>query len=315
MDASTDLVPADVAPPETAVDDPRVGHLLGKDAGSADVVLVGFPSDEGVRLNGGRPGAAGGPAAIRRRLYALTPDARCHDAFAAVLARTVDLGDVPVTGDVARDQERLGAVLAPHLARGARGVVLGGGHETTYGHFLGYVRAGADVAILNWDAHADVRPPKGRRPHSGSSFRLALEHPSDRCTGYAVAGLQPHSTARAHLRYVEARGGRFFWAEDCTPEMVDGLYEALPGRTLVTFDLDAVDQSVAPGVSAPAAGGLGVDAWLHAAEAAGRSDRVASVDVVECNPRLDVDNRTARLAALTVWHVLRGCALRAYRGG
>ena len=52
----------DVILPTTADDDPRLGHLLGTRlaGGTAPrVVLVGFPSDEGVHRNGGRVGAAG----------------------------------------------------------------------------------------------------------------------------------------------------------------------------------------------------------------------------------------------------------------
>lgn len=72
------------------------------------------------------------------------------------------------------------------------------------------------------------------------------------------------------------------------------------------FDLDAVDQAQAPGVSAPAGGDLDRDLWLHAAYWAGRCQNVTSTDVVELNPRADVDNRTARLATLTVMEILRG---------
>ena len=79
---------------------------------------------------------------------------------------------------------------------------------------------------------------------------------------------------------------------------------------MVTFDLDAVDQAQAPGVSAPAVNGLDQELWLHAAYRTGRCPQVTSVDVVELNPRVDVDDRTARLAALTVMAVLRGLSDR-----
>jgi Arginase family len=50
--------------------------------------------------------------------------------------------------------------------------------------------------------------------------------------------------------------------------------------------------------------------WLAAAEAAGAKPLVRSADVVELNPAYDLDGRTARLAALTVWRLLRGVASR-----
>ncbi|MDX1530456.1 MAG: formimidoylglutamase [Rhodothermales bacterium] len=305
-------MPSPATAPETSEDDPRLGRWLARqrNADGARVVVVGFPSDEGVRRNGGRPGAADGPAAIREALYKLTPDAEHPQRFGHLLDQTADLGDVRVTGDVEGDQERLGAVLGPLLEANTIPVVLGGGHETTYGHFLGYVAARRDTAVLNWDAHLDVRAVGEAGGHSGSPFRQALEHPSGRCRRYVAAGLQPHGVAATHLTYVRQRGGRCVWRGDLDTARVGDLVGGLTGSTLATFDLDAVEAAAAPGVSAPNPSGLPVDVWLRAAYGCGRSLRVGSMDVVELNPRFDVDSRTARLAALTVWWFLKGVADR-----
>jgi formiminoglutamase len=64
---------------------------------------------------------------------------------------------VVISGDVDADQRRLAEVLKPYIELGCFCVVFGGGHETSYGHFLGYARAGRTVEIVNWDAHANVR--------------------------------------------------------------------------------------------------------------------------------------------------------------
>ena len=290
-------------------DDPRLGDWLAHAPLSGDtrVALVGFPSDEGVRRNGGRPGAAEAPAAIREALFRMTPDARDAGPFTALLDRTADLGDVDVTGDLEADQARLGDVVGALLQRAVVPIVLGGGHETAFGHFLGYVAAGRPVYALNWDAHADVRPLTDGRSHSGSPFRQMLDHESGRCAGYTVAGLLPWRVAAAHAERVRQRG-ELVWAGDLTEARADALVAALDGPALASFDLDAVD--AAPGVSAPGVGGLPVAVWLRAAEACGRSPHVRSVDVVELNPAHDVGGRSAVLAALTVWHVLRGLAHR-----
>jgi formiminoglutamase len=105
----TQLTPPDVALPHTAADDPRVGHLFGTRLTSSDqpdVVIVGFPSDEGVRRNGGRVGAARGTAAIRAALYRMAPDAR-SERLEQLLSRSRDLGDLPISGDVETDQRQL----------------------------------------------------------------------------------------------------------------------------------------------------------------------------------------------------------------
>src|SRR3954470_7253084 len=119
-------------------DDPRLGELLGRSltaGGPARVALIGFPTDEGVRRNRGRPGAAAAPAEIRRALARLVPDARAGQAFLDVVEQTRDLGDVPISGELARDQDRLAEVVAAELEAGAFPIVIGGGHETAFGHF------------------------------------------------------------------------------------------------------------------------------------------------------------------------------------
>jgi formiminoglutamase len=299
--------------PPTAPDDLRIGQLLARELGAGDearVALVGFPSDEGVRRNGGRTGAAQGPAAIRQWLYRLPPDARAPERFAQLVGHMRDLGDLETTGELDRDQEALGELLAPLLAARTFVIVLGGGHETTFGHFLGYARAEQDVAILNWDAHADVREPKDGQGHSGSPFRQALEHQSGRCRSYTVAGLLPHAVAEAHANWVEATGGAVWWNDLLDEERVRAIYSGRTGNALVSFDLDALDNAFAPGVSAPAVGGMQPPLWFLAAYLAGVTHAVTSADVVELSPPLDRDSQTAKLAAVTVWHILRGLATR-----
>lgn len=309
------FTPPAVEPPATAPGDPRVGRLLGSGLAPGEApraVLAGFPTDEGVRRNGGRPGAAEGPGAIRRALYRMTPDARGHGAHAALLGKTLDAGDLRVTGDLEADQAALGEAVAGWLAAGSFVLLLGGGHETAYGHFLGYARAGLRPEILNLDAHPDVRDLKEGKGHSGSPFRQALLHPSGACRRYRVAGLQPQSAAREHVAWLEGRGGeaRFAAGRDGDEPGLEALLAELSAPALVSFDLDALDQAFAPGVSAPAARGLWPGPWLAAARRAGRSAAVTSADLCELCPPHDVGGRTARLAALTAWEILRGLAER-----
>jgi len=303
----------DVILPVTGPDDPRIGHLLGTHLTEGDVpraVLIGFPSDEGVHRNGGRVGAAGAPDEIRRMLFRLTPDPERYEESVDLLEHTLDLGNLVLSDDVEADQELLGRTLGPHLAAGAFVIVLGGGHETSFGHFRGYVESGERVAILNWDSHPDVRDLEGGLGHAGSAFRQAVLDPSGACRQFVAAGLLPQVVARSHLEFLAAHGARFVWRRDLSHARIDEVYGSLEGPAFVSFDLDAVDQSVAPGSSSPAVGGIPSDLWLHAAYRAGRTRAVRSCDVVEMNPVYDRDNAAARLAAVTVWNVLRGLVER-----
>src|SRR5262245_36867287 len=164
-------------------DDPRLGEIIEVWKGDPAVitpgraVLIGFPQDEGVRRNHGRPGAAEAPHEIRQRLFRLTP----HDGYTntdLTANPPLDLGDVRIQGTLEETQQALGEVVAAVLGRGAVPIVLGGGHETAFGHYLGYAALQRQVGVINIDAHLDVRPCAEGRGTSGTPFRQAMEHPS-----------------------------------------------------------------------------------------------------------------------------------------
>ncbi|MBN2732519.1 MAG: formimidoylglutamase [Balneolaceae bacterium] len=300
--------------PEPDDEDPRIGHLLGKKLSgnsSPRAVIVGFPSDEGVRRNGGRPGAADAPLEIRKMLYKMTPDAESGEPFKGLIEHTNDIGDVEVLDDVEADQEVLGNIVAGYLEQEVVPIIMGGGHETAFGHFLGYAKAQLETAIFNLDAHTDVRPLKNGQAHSGSPFRQAMEHESGCCSKYLVAGLQPNAVAESHLHFIDHHSGQYHFKDATNITTISGLFHAHDaGRLMVTFDMDAVDQAFAPGVSAPCGNGVQPDLWLTAAYLAGRNEKVTSFDVSEVNPKYDRDHQAARLAALTIWHFLLGLSQR-----
>jgi formiminoglutamase len=306
-------------------DDPRLGeHVEFWREGAPPLrpgrpVLVGFPQDEGVRRNQGRQGAAAAPAAIRHWLYRLTPwDAAKGTNLAAL--DLLDLGDVRITGTLEESQQALAEVVAAILTAGSVPIVLGGGHETAYGHYLGYVFAGREVAIINLDAHLDVRPLVDGRGHSGAPFRQALEHPTQPLRGdrYVCLGAQPFAVSREHQTYVQDKGGIIRWASRSDlRHVLNAIFRnkckrlAADGCSVyVTLDSDVVRQADVPGVSAPNPLGLSGHVVAACAAAIGETAAVSSFDLVEINPSFDRDGQSARWAALTIWHFLSGLARR-----
>jgi formiminoglutamase len=200
-------------------------------------------------------------------------------------------------------------------------VVLGGGHETAYGHYLGYVaarRRRRPVAIVNLDAHLDLRPTAGGLGHSGSPFRQAMEHPEFPLAGenYVCLGAQPGAVSFDHWRYARDRGCVVRWADSLRRSLVrkwmrerDRL-AAAGCQIYVSVDADAVQLSDVPAVSAPNPLGLSGERVAACAQVAGASPEVSSFDLVEINPSLDRDGQSTRWAALVVWNFLVGLALR-----
>lgn len=134
-----------------------------------DIALLGFACDEGVRRNKGRTGAADGPATLRRALANMASH-QGHD-------RCVDMGTISVDGEqLEAAHQALREAVADCQRAGKRTLVLGGGHETAFGHGAGVLDAfpGEKVGIINLDAHLDLR--FADCASSGTPFRqLALE--------------------------------------------------------------------------------------------------------------------------------------------
>ncbi len=270
-----------------------------------------------MRRNAGRVGAAQAPTEIRRWLAKLTP----YDPISETdLTRVppLDAGNIRISGSLEETQQALGEVVAGIMQTGAVPIVLGGGHETAYGVYLGYVLAQKPAAIVNLDAHLDVRPCAEGRGNSGTPFRQALEHatmplPAGR---YVCLGLQGHAVSQQHLEFARQRGCVLAWREECAGQLAER-FSAELGRLAneqcqvhVTVDADAVDARAVPGVSAPNVLGLDAAEVIACARRAGEAPGVASFDVVEINPVFDRDGESARWAALLVWNFLVGLARR-----
>lgn len=277
-----------------------------------DVAVVGFCSDEGVRRNQGRPGAAGGPAAIRAALAHLAAPRRADGTVLSL----VDLGDVVVRdGDLEGGHDLLAAAVRRIVDRGTLAVVLGGGHEVAYGTYLGVSssrRAGTPVrhGVFNLDAHFDLR--HAERPSSGTPFRqmFTRQHALGRELRYAVAGISPASNTRVLFDTAERLGVAVLPDDACDPQACRHFVaEFLDQVDLVhlTIDLDVLPASAAPGVSAPAGFGVEVSLVREMARAIARSGKLTAVEVAELNPLFDIDQRTARLAARLVDEIVRSC--------
>ena len=187
--------------------------------------------------------------------------------------------------------------------------------------------AGGGVSGLggvNIDPHLDVREEVG----SGMPFRRLIERGVLEGSRYTTLGAGRFSNSGEHVRWLRARGGRVVTLE-AARGVVPGqagadlwgarVEESLRrGRLLgdgcepgfVSFDLDALDGSVGPGVSAVNAHGLTAAEAVAAAELVGEAPGGVHFDVMELCPEFDVDARTARLAAQLAARFIAGACAR-----
>lgn len=287
--------------------DPRLGDVIGIGAAAyaaADIAIVGCPQDEGVRRNRGRPGAALAPDAIRSALMRLS--------IAGLEGlRIVDLGDVMIAGTLEEIHDRLHTLARTIVADGKRLVSLGGGNDISFADCGGLAAAAGSVLAFNIDAHLDVRADTPR--NSGTPYRQLLEAGLVRPEAFYEIGAQPFANSAIYGAYLRDRGATIIPLDELRQRGIAAtlqqiLHQRQEPAIFWGFDLDVVNAAEAPGVSAPNPLGMSGAELCHIAALAGADYRSKIIEISEVNPAFDSDGRTARLAAVAIWHFLVGMA-------
>jgi formimidoylglutamase len=273
-------------------------------AQGCQIALLGLADDLGVKLNNGRPGAKEGPRAFREALskYGVA-DPHGYD-----WPTVFDAGDIIPAEGGAEDalhetHRRVTAATKAILDLGLFPIAIGGGHDLTFPFVRGVIewhREKKSESIehgIYYDAHLDVRETVG----SGMPFRKLIE---DCCVKHLVLhGINPFANSRAHVDWFVAHGGRIRnWDAPPRPERLPPFF--------LSLDLDVLDASIAPGVSAINPSGAKMKVTQYALRRSAMAPGLRCFDIMELNPRFDIDHRTARVAAHLFLTFLRGYAQR-----
>lgn len=266
--------------------------------------IVGFICDEGVRRNQGRLGAAHGPNALREALASLpwTFSEGQH---------VVDVGNIVCLNQALEEaQHELAEIVEILRNKNMKCIILGGGHETLYGHYLG-IRASlqkdAKIGIINIDAHFDLRSYEVQ-PSSGTMFRQILEQ--DPHTDYFVLGIQRYGNTKELFEKARELHVDYVLENDLTAnnqmQIINQLQHFMDNHdtVLLTLCMDVLNAAFAPGVSAPSPFGLEPTTVRSIIQKVTSHPHTHSFDICEVNPSLDENGRTVKLGAYFVYEAL-----------
>ena len=284
-------------------------NALSAREGKKQVIFIGFASDEGVRRNQGRVGAASGPYSLRKACSNLP----VH--FSSQL-QLLDTGNITtINGELEKAQGYLVEAISIIKKNEGFPIVLGGGHALVKGHYDGLRQASGKerIGIINFDAHFDLRSATESGPNSGTSFseiaqqNKALGLPFD----YLAIGIQRSANSKWLFEKAAATGTNYILADAINGlqinETIDQItsFAAEMDMLYLSFDLDVFSSAIAPGVSAPTAAGIFYDGYFRRLLAACfETGKVCSIDIAELNPVYDLDNRTAKLGAQIIFDCL-----------
>ncbi|WP_221091476.1 arginase [Deinococcus aquaedulcis] len=284
-----------------------------------NVALLGIPMD----LGAGRRGVDMGPSALR--------NAHLAGALRALGHAVTDLGDVgvalpesvdkliegglvfltPIQEACAAAAERV-AALGPDVFP----LTIGGDHSvsmgTVTGNALRLAPGGGRLGLIWVDAHTDYNTPDSSP--SGNIHGMPVAHLTGlgdtRLTGLGGGWhMRPEDIVMIGIRSVDPHerellreaGIKAYTMKDVDQLGITRIHEETLERLSgvqglhVSFDADALDPAVCPGVGTPVPGGLTYREGHLLMELLSESGRVTSMDIVEVNPILDAHNQTAEV--------------------
>ncbi len=286
------------------------------------IAVIGAPLD----LGAGRRGVDMGPSAIRvadlqQRLGRLSYIVEDHGNVAVEQAESRDSGNphARYLPEIAESCRRIAAAVEKAANAGKFPLVLGGDHSAAAGTVSGiarhFRRKKQSLGMIWIDAHADMNTPESSMTGNvhGMPFACVMGRGPRELTH--IFNFSPKVSPRNAVlvgvrdvdqlerQQVRESGIHVFTMRDIDERgmkavMSDAIRFAMEGTAgfHVSLDMDAVDPREAPGVGTPVPGGLTLREAHLAMEMAGDTGALASMEVVEVNPVLDISNRTAELA-------------------
>lgn len=201
-----------------------------------------------------------------------------------------DAGDLTLPNDPAEARDGIEQGVRGILDRGDKPLLLGGDHSVTYPVLRAFRAHAATLTILHFDAHGDLYDEfeGDRYSHACPFARVMEERLAARLIQVGLRTLTPHQRSQSAKLGTEIYGADRW--RDAIP-----VVSALRGPLYISLDMDVLEPMLAPGISHPEPGGLTVRDLLEVLFAVRTS--VTGADVVEYNPRNDVRDLTARVAA------------------
>lgn len=259
-------------------------------------VFVGLPYDGTTSF---RPGTRFGPAAIREASWGIETYSPLWHRELGEDITYFDYGDLEMPcGNRDRCLEAIRVAAEDVLSQGKKYFGIGGEHLVTLPAFNEALKRYPDLAILHFDAHADLRQDYMGEPLSHATV---LRRCAEQINPQHFVQIGIRSGTREEWAFMREHGTVFM---EPTPEALATARRRLESRPIfLTFDLDCLDPSLLPGTGTPEPGGLNfreVQKWLQAFEGL----HFVAADVVELSPHYDHSGVSNVVAAKTIREVL-----------
>lgn len=272
-----------------------------------DVAFIGIPMDIGTSW---RSGTRFGPKQIRAESAMIRPYNIQTGAAPFDSLQCADLGDVPInTFSLSDSILRITDYYDDVLKHPVIPMTLGGDHTLALPILRSIAKKHGPVAVIQVDAHADVNDEMfGEHETHGTVFRRAYEEGIIIPDKFWQIGLR--GTGYTADDFTEAAGWGFkqrlapdLWHKSLAP-LATTIREHIGDTPVyITYDIDSLDPSIAPGTGTPEIGGLTTPQAMELIRGL-RGLNIVGCDMVEVSPPYDPSGNTALTAANLMYEML-----------
>jgi agmatinase len=269
--------------------------------------ILGIPYDLGTS---NRPGARLGPAAIRDASAMLCDGTNPYTGvrYTNIITNVQDLGDLEIDKVIPLSYiEKQLENIIPYT----KIITMGGDHTITYPLLKEHFNRYGKMSLIHFDAHVDAWG-EGKTPNHGNFLRLAIEDGLVEPSEIIQIGLRS-SAPQEDKDWLTNQGVTKYSAIEIHRMMsnlspmssIELLAKNFKYPTYLTFDIDCLDASQAPGTGTPEVGGLFTWQIMHILSSLHENGiKIIGGDVVEVSPAYDHSQITALAAATIIWNML-----------
>lgn len=272
-----------------------------------DACFVGIPMDIGAS---NRSGTRFGPRAIRAESSMMRPYNMATGAGPFAKMQVADIGDVAInTFDLKKTVDIITAAYDDILQHDVVPLTLGGDHTLTYPVLRSIARKHGPVALIHVDAHADTNDEMfGEKIAHGTPFRRAFEDGLLINDKVFQIGLRGTGYEPGDFDWGRDQGFTVIQAEECWHKSLTPLMEDIRAKigdvpVYLTYDIDSLDPSIAPGTGTMEIGGLTTIQALEIVRGC-KGLNIVGADLVEVAPAYDTTGATAMIAANLLYEML-----------
>tara|TARA_B100000700_G_scaffold324691_1_gene431530 strand:- start:2777 stop:3715 length:939 start_codon:yes stop_codon:yes gene_type:complete len=278
-----------------------------KDLNKLDYCICGVPWDGGTT---NRPGARHGPREIRNssslvRLYHPISLKSPYDKF-----NVADIGDCPVNpADLQDSLKKIEEFYKKIDNSKTIPITIGGDHLVSL-PVLRALKKDKPIGLFQFDSHTDTYDTYfgGFKYTHGTPFRRAIEENIIDPKKYVMLGIRGSLYHPDDLLWAREQGVTIITIDDYYKmgfeKVIEKIYDVLHEvPTYLTFDIDGIDSTFAPGTGTPEVGGFNVRESQTIIRALNRIDFIGA-DVVEVSPPFDINNMTSHVGATMAFEIL-----------